>query len=89
VLVGESAGDLLAADPELGEVDRFGRVGISLGCGGLAGILMPSAVKAASKELVNWPARSLVRNLAEVTRWPGSIRKLRLPALSMSRRGTR
>jgi hypothetical protein len=27
-------------------------------CGGLARILMPSAVNTASKELVNWPARS-------------------------------
>jgi hypothetical protein len=26
---------------------------------------------------VNWPARSLIRNLAEAARWPRSIRKLR------------
>lgn len=31
----------------------------------------------ASKELVNWPARSLIRNLTEVARWPRSIGKLR------------
>jgi hypothetical protein len=30
-------------------------------CGGLARILMPAAVKTASKESVNWPARSLLR----------------------------
>ena len=41
-------------------------------CGGLARILMPSAVNTASKELVNWPARSLTRNLTEVARCPGS-----------------
>jgi hypothetical protein len=46
-------------------------------CGGLARILMPSAVNTASKEPVNWPARSLIRNLIEVVSWPGSIRKLR------------
>jgi hypothetical protein len=46
-------------------------------CGGLARILMPSAVNTASKELVNWPARSLIRNLTEVERWPRLIRKLR------------
>lgn len=46
-------------------------------CGGLARILMPSAVNTASKELVNWPARSLIRNFTEATRWPRSIRKLR------------
>jgi hypothetical protein len=39
-------------------------------CGGLARILMPSAVNTASKELLSWPARSLIRNLSEVTRWP-------------------
>ena len=47
------------------------------GCGGQARILMPAAVKTVSKELVNWPARSLIRNLTEVARWPRSIRKLR------------
>jgi hypothetical protein len=46
-------------------------------CGGLARILMPSAVNTASKEAVNWPARSLIRNLTEVTRAPRSIRKSR------------
>jgi hypothetical protein len=132
--VGESAKDLLLADPGLGEVDRFRRASVSLSwgelaegtvrpgivivqqvyrsapgaggcsltistrskssrrrvpmilsqiafargaCGGLARILMPSARNTASKELVNWPARSLIRNLTEVARWPRSIRKLR------------
>ena len=46
-------------------------------CGGLARILTPSALKAASKELVNWPARSLIRNLTPVMRSPVSIRELR------------
>ena len=32
-------------------------------CGGLARILMPSAASTASNEPVNWPARSLIRNL--------------------------
>ena len=51
---------------------------VALGaCGGLARILMPTAVNTASKELVNWPVRSLIRNLTEVARWPRSIRKLR------------
>jgi hypothetical protein len=38
---------------------------------------MPSAVNTASKELVNWPARSLIRNLTEVARCPRSITTLR------------
>jgi hypothetical protein len=38
---------------------------------------MPSAVSTASKELLNWPARSLIRNFTEAARWPRSIRKLR------------
>lgn len=46
-------------------------------CGGLARILMPSAANTASKKLVNWPARSLIKDLTEVTRWLRSIRKLR------------
>ncbi|MGO9216814.1 MAG: hypothetical protein ACLP5E_03445 [Streptosporangiaceae bacterium] len=33
-------------------------------CGGLAGILVLCAVNPALEELVNWPARSLIRNLA-------------------------
>jgi hypothetical protein len=32
-------------------------------CGGLVRILMPSAVNTASKEAVNWPARSLIKEL--------------------------
>jgi hypothetical protein len=131
--MGESAEDLLTADPVLGEVDRVGWPGVSLGrcelakstvrpcrvvvaqvlgqhlsqmiliddqrpveelspqgaddpfadafalgaCGGLRRILIPSAVNTASKEPVNWPARSLIRNLTVVTRWPRSVRTLR------------
>jgi hypothetical protein len=45
--------------------------------GGLARILMPSAVSTSSNELVNWPARSLIRNFTEAARWPRSIRRLR------------
>ena len=57
---------------------QYATRGFALGaCGGLARILMPSAVNTASKDLVNWPARSLIKNLTEVTRWPRSIRKLR------------
>ena len=45
VLVGESAEDLLAADPELGEVDRFRRAGADLSWGELAqGAVRPSVV---------------------------------------------
>ena len=46
-------------------------------CGGLPRTLILSAVNRASKELVNWPARSLIRNLTEAARCPRSIRKLR------------
>lgn len=46
-------------------------------CGGLATILIPAAVNTASRELVNWPARSLIRNLTVAARWLRSIRKLR------------
>jgi hypothetical protein len=47
-------------------------------CGGLAASLVPSAVvKMAPEELVDWPARSLIRNLTGVACWPGSIRILR------------
>ena len=38
---------------------------------------MPSAWNTASKEAVNWPARSLIRNLTGVPRSTRSIRKLR------------
>jgi len=34
-------------------------------------------VNTASKEPVNWPARSLIRNLTEAARWPRSIKTLR------------
>jgi hypothetical protein len=89
--VGESAENLSAVDPVLGEVDYLvsarrrwcsltistrskssrrrvpmilSQIAFALGaCGGLARILMLSAVNTASKELVNWPARSLIRNL--------------------------
>jgi hypothetical protein len=54
------------------------QIAFALGaCGELARILMPSAVNTASKAPVNWPARSLIRNLTEVARWPRSIRMLR------------
>ncbi len=54
------------------------QIAFALGaCGGLARILTPAAVNTASKEPVNWPARSLIRNLTEATRCPRSIRKLR------------
>src|ERR1039457_1726050 len=54
------------------------QIAFALGaCGGLARILMPSAWNTASKEPVNWPARSLIRNLIEAVRCPRSIRKLR------------
>jgi hypothetical protein len=46
-------------------------------CGGLARILALAAVNTASKEEVNCPARSLIKNLTEAARWPRSIRKLR------------
>lgn len=55
------------------------QIAFALGaCGGLARILMPSAATTASNELVNWPARSLSRNLTGVARWRRSIRKLRV-----------
>ena len=45
------------------------QIAFALGaCGGLATILMPSAVSTVSKEPVNWPARSLIRNLTKVPR---------------------
>ena len=45
ILVGESAEDLLSVDPVLGEVDRFGRLGIGLGRDELAeGTVRPSGV---------------------------------------------
>jgi len=54
------------------------QIAFALGaCGELARILMPSAVNTASKAPVNWPARSLIRNLTEVARWPRFIRMLR------------
>ena len=50
---------------------QYATRGFALGaCGGLARILTPSAVNTASKEPVNWPARSLIRNLIGVARWP-------------------
>ena len=54
------------------------QIAFALGaCGGLARILMPSAVNTASKESVNWPPRSVSRNLTEAARCPRSIRTLR------------
>ena len=70
----ESAKDLFPADQVVGEVYRFGWTSVSLTRfelaegGGLAKIRMPSAVNTASKEPVNWPARSLIRNLTGVER---------------------
>jgi hypothetical protein len=58
-----------------------------------AKILMPSARNTASNELVNWPARSPIRNLTAVARCPSSIETLRVHAPSglavMSARRTR
>ena len=66
------------------------QIAFALGaCGGLARILMPSAVSTASKELVNWPARSLIRNLTEAARWPRSIRKLRAACVVHAPSGVR
>ena len=45
--------------------------------GGLGRILMPAAVNTAPEEPVNWPARSLIRNLTEAVSCPRFIRKLR------------
>jgi hypothetical protein len=54
------------------------QIAFALGaCGGLARILIPSAWNTASKAPVNWPARSLIRNLTEAARCPRSIRTLR------------
>jgi hypothetical protein len=62
----------------------FSRIAFAAGaCGGLARILMPSAVSTVSEGLVSWPARSLTGNLAEVACWPrprqGVARRLRCP----------
>jgi hypothetical protein len=67
--------------------DDLSQIAFALGaCGGLARILIPSAVNTSSKELVNWPARSLIRNLTEAAlaevhqdvpgclRCPGAVR---------------
>jgi hypothetical protein len=63
--------------PAQGTDDPFAD-GVRFGaCGGLARILMSSAVNTASKAPVNWPARSLIKNLIEAVGWSGSIRKLR------------
>src|ERR1017187_2076215 len=57
----QPAGDLAAQGAMIGSQMAF-----ALGaCGGLARILMPSAVNTAPKAPVNWPARSLIRNLTE------------------------
>lgn len=58
-----------------------------------AKILMPSARNTASNELVNWPARSPIRNFTAVARCPSSIETLCVHAPSglavMSARRTR
>ena len=60
------------------------------GCGGLRTILLPAAVTTAPQESVNCPARSLIRNLTQAARWPGSVRKVRaaagLPSRTTGRR---
>jgi hypothetical protein len=48
---------------------------------------MPSAVNTASKDPVNWPARSLTRNLTGAARWPRSIRKLRAACVACAPSG--
>jgi hypothetical protein len=54
------------------------QMALALGaCGGQARILTPPAVNTASKEVVNWPARSLIRNLTGLVRALRSITKLR------------
>src|ERR1035441_1678626 len=69
----QPAGDLAAQGAMIGS-----QIAFALGaCGGLARILMPSAVNTAPKAPVNWPARSLIRNLTEAARCPRSIRTLR------------
>src|SRR5689334_1214721 len=45
--------------------------------GGRAGILTACAWNTASQEVVNWPARSPIRNVAEAARRPRSMGKLR------------
>lgn len=66
------------------------QIAFALGAwGGLAGIVMPSAVNTASKERVNWPARSLIRNLIEVVSWPRSIRTLRAACVVHAPSGAR
>lgn len=53
------------------------QIAFALGArGGLARILTPAAVNTASKEPVNWPARSLIRNLTEAARCPRSHQKV-------------
>jgi hypothetical protein len=52
------------------------QIAFALGaCGGIGRILMPPAVNTASKELVNWPARSLIRSspCAERSKAPACV----------------
>jgi hypothetical protein len=66
------------------------RTALALGaCGGLVRVLMPSAANAASKELVNWPARYRIRNLTEVACAPRSIRGCALLVPSTRRQDSR
>ena len=59
--------DLPAQGTDHPFADRF-----ALGaCGGLVRILVPSGWSTASEESVNWPARSLIRNVTDAARWPG------------------
>jgi hypothetical protein len=52
-------------------------------CGKLARVLMPFAVNTVSRELVNWPARSLIKNLTEVARTPRPSGSYGLPVSSV------
>ena len=54
--------------PAQGADDPFQMAFARGACGELARILMPAAVTTASKDAVNWPARSLIRNLTEAAR---------------------
>ncbi len=46
-----------------------------------------NVLNTASKELVNWPARSLIRNLTADARWPRSISKLRAACVARAPSG--
>jgi hypothetical protein len=61
------------------------QIAFALGaCGGLRRTLIPSAVNTASKEPVDWPARSLIRNLTEAA--PTKVYQEIAGRLGLSRR---